>query len=330
MGAAPSVEPRAASGPLPWSPAVGAAILAAGYAALCGGYILLSTQLVASQALSVAEMERIEVGKGLGFVAITGLLFFVLARTLFARIARQHDELARAGLYVAEADRRALAGEFASAVAHDLRNVLTVAELEVDELVTQAPPDAKAAAVESVRGLREALGELGQLSARLVELGGGPVRRRPVDLTALAREVVRFAQRHPKLRGREVRLEASAGLRGTVDRLLLQRALLNLLLNAADATDPAGRIQVRVAADASGVRLEVHDDGPGVPADAREEIFRAFRTRRGDGTGLGLFSVAMTAQGHGGRATVEDSPLGGACFRLELPAEGATSPTPSA
>lgn len=78
--------------------------------------------------------------------------------------------------------------------------------------------------------------------------------------------------------------------------------------------------------------MTVEDDGSGVPADRREEIFGRFvrldesRDRDLGGVGLGLSIVAEVVHAHGGRVEVGDSPLGGACFRVELPVDGPVPP----
>ena len=68
-----------------------------------------------------------------------------------------------------------------------------------------------------------------------------------------------------------------------------------------------------------GGRLVVDDDGPGVPERERDEVFERFSRGKGGGSGLGLAIVAQQARLHGGDAHVEDSPLGGARFVVDLP-----------
>jgi signal transduction histidine kinase len=79
-----------------------------------------------------------------------------------------------------------------------------------------------------------------------------------------------------------------------------------------------GRVRIEVRALPHGAELLVDDDGPGVPADARERIFEPYFTTRAQGTGLGLAIVHRIVGDHGGTIEVEDSPLGGARFRVTL------------
>ena len=126
--------------------------------------------------------------------------------------------------------------------------------------------------------------------------------------------------------------EVPAGtLRADPDRVA--QALRNLIANAIEQTAPgAGMVRLTVQAlEEERVRFLVDDDGPGVPVDQREAVFRRFqridaaRTRSSGGTGLGLAIVRAIADAHGGRVSAGASPEGGARFELVLPGFVATS-----
>ena len=112
------------------------------------------------------------------------------------------------------------------------------------------------------------------------------------------------------------------------DREHLFRVLSNLMRNAAQALEDrdaaAGPGHIRITARRAGarVRLSVSDNGPGVPAKAREKLFQPFQgsTKRG-GTGLGLPIAAELVQAHGGHLRLIDTPTG-ATFELEIPDRG--------
>ncbi|HEX5223547.1 MAG TPA: HAMP domain-containing sensor histidine kinase [Solirubrobacteraceae bacterium] len=106
----------------------------------------------------------------------------------------------------------------------------------------------------------------------------------------------------------------------------LAQALRNLIANAIDQTAPErGLVRMRVSTTGAAVRFVVEDDGPGVPRDQREAVFRRFhrtdsaRSRSSGGTGLGLAIVRAIADAHGGSVSADDSPEGGASFELTLP-----------
>jgi signal transduction histidine kinase len=108
------------------------------------------------------------------------------------------------------------------------------------------------------------------------------------------------------------------------DRVQLQQALLNLILNGmealAEARDRERRIVVRTKpGDDAWVELVVADTGPGITADRLPRLFDSFYTTKPDGLGLGLSIVRSIAEAHGGRVEAESSGRG-AVFRLRLPA----------
>ncbi|MCI0652785.1 MAG: response regulator [Planctomycetes bacterium] len=118
----------------------------------------------------------------------------------------------------------------------------------------------------------------------------------------------------------------------------MQQAIVNLLLNAAQASRKAGRVAVRATVIDRCLSIEVDDSGPGVPEDHRHRIFDPFFTTKGalggteeSGTGLGLTFALNIAQCHAGSIDLVESRLGGACFRLSIPladSAGGAAPRP--
>jgi two-component system sensor histidine kinase CreC len=124
-----------------------------------------------------------------------------------------------------------------------------------------------------------------------------------------------------------VTVEADPALTVRADAGQLRRALLNLARNAVAAAGRGERpgsvvLAAGRAPDGAHVRIEVRDDGPGVPPELRERIFTPFFTTREKGTGLGLAFVREIVRDHGGDVIVGDGPDGdGAAFRFDLPAD---------
>jgi signal transduction histidine kinase len=98
----------------------------------------------------------------------------------------------------------------------------------------------------------------------------------------------------------------------------LQQALLNLLLNAIQASKPGGRVAVEVESG-DHVRLRVIDDGCGIPVEARKRIFEPFFSARQGGTGLGLFLSLNFVRRWGGEIRVDSELEKGSCFEIILP-----------
>lgn len=101
------------------------------------------------------------------------------------------------------------------------------------------------------------------------------------------------------------------------DESLLRQVIFNLLINAIQAVKPGGRVTVSFSAEPhSDAVLTVEDDGPGVPPDQREQIFRPYFTTHEEGSGLGLAVVRQIVLSHRWGIECGESPLGGAAFRI--------------
>jgi len=144
-----------------------------------------------------------------------------------------------------------------------------------------------------------------------------------VDLAALARDAVQDARARAPERTIELQAPAQALLRG--DPSQLHQVFANLLRNALQHTPAGTPVQVTVALDGEAARVSVRDHGPGIPAEAREQLFARFwrketgRERGRAGAGLGLAIVHGIVSSHGGTVRAEDAPGGGALFLVELP-----------
>jgi PAS domain S-box-containing protein len=215
---------------------------------------------------------------------------------------------------------------FLQAVSHDLRTPLTTILGIALTLERGGAGDLPAAEVADLlhrlstnaRKLDGLLGDLLDLD-RLARGTLSP-RRQPVDIGALVRRVVEDAgvtEEHA------VVVDAPV-VQIAVDAPKVERIMENLVVNAARHTTAGTTIWVRVQPHDGGVLLLVEDEGPGVPAQLREQVFQPFHTGRNvadhaPGSGIGLALVAQFASLHGGRAWVQDRPGGGASFRVFLP-----------
>ena len=138
----------------------------------------------------------------------------------------------------------------------------------------------------------------------------------PVDLAALSADVGRTLG--PDLEEKRVTLVLPAApVRVAADEALLRQALFNLVLNAIQAVEVGGRVEVAAVTGPGGeVTLEVRDDGRGVAEADREEIFKPYVTHRKDGVGLGLAVVRQIALAHGWEITCLAQEPRGAVFRM--------------
>jgi PAS domain S-box-containing protein len=234
---------------------------------------------------------------------------------LAMRDALALERHAAATLREADATKNALL----LAAAHDLST--PVAAIAALAEILHRHPDLPAGEVAHIaEGLVSTSSQLGGILSNLLDaeriMGGYVVvRRTPVDLT----ELVAARARDLALGGELLTLPMAA-VTAELDVGLTARIVDNLLLNAAHHTPADTAVHVGIAEDGDDLVVTVSDQGPGVPDDAREAIFRAFERQAGhqtgDGLGLGLFIVRRFAELQGGRAWVEDAPGGGAAFKV--------------
>jgi C4-dicarboxylate-specific signal transduction histidine kinase len=148
-----------------------------------------------------------------------------------------------------------------------------------------------------------------------------------IDVRQVLHDAVRLVLRSIGAAQDGVPIEAPAGLHVHARTSELQQVFVNLVKNALEAVQPTGgTVRVHAADDGEGgVVIKVIDDGPGVPAGARTQIFDPFYTTKdpGKGTGLGLNIVYRIVTKHRGHVLVEETPGGGATFVVHFPAETA-------
>jgi two-component system sensor histidine kinase HydH len=291
-------------------------------------YIAVSGRIVSRIARSMEHLVRLETIKGFGFVVVTGLLLYLVIWQLLRRVAAQGESLERQRSALIASEQRATAATFAASTAHDINNALTIADGHATLIRDRASLSAEDR--ETVEKISRAIQDVTRLAENLLSLGkrengsGRELR----DITSIVREAADFARSHRRVRMCEVMVESTAPVMVSVDTTQLARAVLNLIINAADAAGAGGRIRLRVEEDGDDVRLEFHDDGPGIPPEQRDLVFEPFHTTKEDGSGLGLLSVRVFTEEHGGSVSIGESELGGACISLRIPRETEVPATP--
>lgn len=215
---------------------------------------------------------------------------------LFAML-RQRRHLADLGLGVAK-------------INHDLRNVLTSAQLLSDQVATLDDPKVQRLAPRLVQTLDRAT----SFAQSVIEYGrqsASPPKPEPVDLRALIEESAIDAALtgHPRIRFVN---EVADGVNLFVDPEQMARILINLIKNAREAIESASHgsddpaITCAFAQSDSGLAISVSDNGPGLPPRARENLFVAFEgSARSGGTGLGLAIARELTEAHGGQLIYE-------------------------
>ncbi len=251
------------------------------------------------------------------------LLFTALVTAQLADGARRGAETAREAAVVRRSDE--LKTALLRAVTHNLRTPLASIKASVSGL---RQPDAAFAdedRAELLAEIEEEADRLDRLVTNLLDasrLEAGRVRlsSHPHDLAELIGTV--FERLQPRLAGRSVTVEIPNELPPVpCDYAQIDQVVTNLVENAILHTPPGAPVRARATCLNDAVRVEVSDDGPGVPASERERLFRPFERgqTRAPGTGLGLTIARGFVEAHGGRLWLEDEPGAGARFVFTLP-----------
>ena len=218
-------------------------------------------------------------------------------------------------------DRLAALGGAVAKISHDLRNLLTTAQLLADRIEMSSDPAVKRSAPKLVNSLSRAIA----LCERTLAFGRAEEPPPRLDIVRLAPLVDEVVQNECLLAGEKVSIRASvpADLAARADADQIFRVLTNLVRNAAQAIEGAGKpgeVVISAGREGTATFVTVADTGPGLPAKARENLFQPFRggARQG-GSGLGLVIASEIAKGHGGTLTLASTGPEGTVFRLLLP-----------
>jgi len=222
-----------------------------------------------------------------------------------------------------QATRLSTVGTLAAELAHEIRNPLVAVQTFLQILPErlddpEVTVDLRAVALTELQRVARLLNELlGMARASVATFAA-------TDLEILVEQVVRLLQ--VSARKKDVLLERAGDPLpvASADASRLKQALVNLVLNAVQASPPGKTVTVttRTAEEANGrilVEVAVRDEGPGIPAEDRERVFDPFVTTKENGTGLGLPVTRQIVADHGGSIAVESERGAGAVFVVRLP-----------
>jgi signal transduction histidine kinase len=226
-----------------------------------------------------------------------------------------------------ESEALAAIGTLTAGLAHEIRNPLNAAALQLQLLQRRANKVAdEALRAKLSEPIELVLVELSRLTTMLDDFLGlarpQEVERDPIELRELVHDVTRLQAPLCATHGIAIEEELEAGLVVLGDRHRLQQVLVNLVVNAREAMlghALGTRITIVSRRERERAVIEVHDEGPGLKSDAPNDPFTPFVTTKAAGTGLGLAIVRKIARMHGGDVFLENGSHGGAVARLELP-----------
>ena len=248
------------------------------------------------------------------------------------------EQLSAVREQLTESQRLATIGTISSVIAHEFNNILTPIVSYAQFALTSAESDKpdmpliRKALAKSYQSATKA----GKICASMLALARGESTAGPVPVQQLVDEALSVLARDPQKDGIALRVQVQPGLCVLCDPVQIEQVLLNLLINARHALmghSRNGAITIKAAAiDEDELKIQVIDNGPGIPEKLQAKIFEPFFTTKGTakrgeakGSGLGLAICREIVAQHKGRIEVESSPGKGTTFNLWLPAAATPS-----
>lgn len=229
-----------------------------------------------------------------------------------------HDLSDRVALENRLAEQKSLAklGEMAAVVAHEVKNPIAGIRGALQVITSRMPAEQRDRGV-----LIDIIARLDALN-RIVQdmlMFARPraLRQEPVSLAAVLGDTVALIERDPTMSHVQIALSGAADISG--DREMLQVVFQNILMNAAQAMENKGRIEVSIGTVNGRCSVAIADQGPGMPEDVRAKAFDAFFTTKHRGTGLGLPIARRVIEAHGGTIQIDAPPSGGTMVTIVLP-----------
>lgn len=246
------------------------------------------------------------------------------------------------GTAAAAAEKRDLLARLLGRVAHEIRNPLSSLDVHfqlLEEDLAGIAPGLRETLATRLGVIRGELHRLDRIVTQFLRLAGpSALELEPVAVGGVVRHVCQLLGAEAASRGIELTWVEAGGLPTVAaDPVRLTQVLVNLVINAIQAVDRDGRIEVLAQVIAGQLALEVKDSGPGIPEERLAAIFDPYYTTKEEGHGLGLWIAHQIVSAHGGTLLARNRAGGGAAFVVLLPlgegapgaAEGPGSQQPS-
>ena len=279
---------------------------------------------------SVLWSEYLESGTVSLIYTLVAVLVWLLVNQLGQRemrLSESLEQLQQAKERLLTEEKLAAVGRLSSAIAHEIRNPVAI--------IASALSTANRAGIQASER-REMFDIAAKEAARLEKLTidflayarpRGPTKR-PASVAETLAYVIDVCRARSSERGVTLSFEEPCALTVEMDATQVEQALINLVMNAVDASPPSGKVSLRaVAAGNAFVRIDVEESANPIPPEAAAHIFEPFFTTKPQGTGLGLAIARNIARSHGGDLVLSANRPGCVCFSLTLATTAAPSPT---
>ena len=234
---------------------------------------------------------------------------------------RDLDSLESINTQLQVSERLAALGRITAGVAHEVKNPLNSMRLWLENLKESLAAEQDGASQQAVQVLDKEIDRLDAVVKRFLDFTRPmDIRLEATQLAELLKEVLEVAR--PQFQKSNIQLAQLLPIdvpEVYVDRALLKQAVLNLVLNAAEAMPSGGQLRLVLSRRGEMAEITVGDTGKGIPLENRQKIFQLFFTTRPGGSGIGLASTFRIVQLHNGSIDFTSEVGRGTTFRIELP-----------
>jgi signal transduction histidine kinase len=234
---------------------------------------------------------------------------------------RMRKNLQKTHRQLLDAERLATIGRMASSISHDLRHSLAAVMANAEFLCESGLTPGQRE--DLYAEIRIAVNQMTELIESLLEFSRTRESLRPTygDVRSAVDRAVQGVKAHPEFQRIRIRISGEGSTEGWFDFKKLERALLNLVLNACEVVPPgSGRIDIGLKRQGENLEIRIEDNGPGIAEAVRDRLFEPFVSHgKENGTGMGLTVVQKILQDHGGDVTVERTSTSGTTFRANIP-----------
>jgi len=230
---------------------------------------------------------------------------------------------------LAAQEKQLLLSRLLARLAHEIRNPLSSLDIHVqlleEDLARSAPAlgERTASRFDIIRG---ELHRLDDIVKQFISLSRpSALNLQPLEVAKVVGHVCELLRPEAAARGVEILMRVPAELPQLIaDEVQLTQAMVNLVINAIQAIEGPGRVEVNATAglQPAEIVMQVRDTGPGVTPERHSAIFELFFTTKAEGSGLGLWIVQQIVTAHGGAVGVANADGGGAVFTVRLPLQG--------
>jgi len=303
-------------------------VAGAGAVAICGALLVVLTYTVQRPMVEL-QQKIAELGGGDLTVSVSfahrndeigdlGRNF----NQMVAQLRESREEIERLHrTQMSRAEHLATLGEMATGLAHEIRNPLAGIAGVIEIIGRDLPSSSPARSV--VKDVRQEIARINHIVTDLLQTARPhPPQVRKSDLNVTVEHAVMLGRQQALAKNVEINLHKDPSLPEVEhDSDQIHQVLLNLLLNALQAIDQRGKIDVTLAQRGPNAVVEVTDNGRGIPPDHLPNIFRPFYTTKGEGTGLGLSLARRIIEDHQGRINVTSTVGKGTTFSVILPVQ---------